>query len=105
MLAAPAAAQDFPTKPVTVIIPCAAGGAGDILARVLGPHLEKTFGKPFVIENKPGAGSVIGPVATPRAEPDGHTILIPPNTTMPVNVTLFKKLPHHPATHPVPLPM
>src|SRR5262245_40749902 len=105
LLPTPAAAQDFPTKPVTIVIPFAAGGAGDILARILSPRLEKTFGKPFVVENKPGAGGVIGAVATARAEPDGHTIMIAPSPTMAVNVTLFKKLPYDPATDFVPLAM
>jgi tripartite-type tricarboxylate transporter receptor subunit TctC len=105
LLASPAAAQDYPTKPVTIIIPFTAGGAGDILARMLSPRLEKVFGKPFVVENKPGAGGVIGAVATARAESDGHTIMIAPSPTMAVNVTLFKKLPYDPATDFVPLAM
>ena len=105
LLATPAAAQDYPTKPVTIVIPFAAGGAGDILARILSPRLEKAFGKPFVVENKPGAGGVIGAVATARAEPDGHTIMIAPSPTMAVNVTLFKKLPYDPAADFVPLAM
>jgi tripartite-type tricarboxylate transporter receptor subunit TctC len=103
--ATPAAAQDYPTKPVTIVIPFAAGGAGDILARVLSPRLEKEFGRPFVVENKPGAGGVIGAVATARAEPDGHTIMIAPSPTMAVNVTLYKKLPYDPAADFVPLAM
>ena len=105
LLATPAVAQEFPTKPVTIIIPFAAGGAGDILARMLSPRLEKAFGKPFVVENKPGAGGVIGAVATARAEPDGHTIMIAPSPTMAVNVTLFKKLPYDPVADFVPLAM
>ncbi|HZO45855.1 MAG TPA: tripartite tricarboxylate transporter substrate binding protein [Xanthobacteraceae bacterium] len=105
LLATPAMAQDYPAKPVTIIIPFAAGGAGDILARILSPRLEKAFGKPFVVENKPGAGGVIGAVATARAEPDGHTIMIAPSPTMAVNVTLFKKLPYDPVADFVPLAM
>jgi tripartite-type tricarboxylate transporter receptor subunit TctC len=105
LLATPAAAQDYPTKPVTIVIPFAAGGAGDILARLLSPRLEKSFGRPFVVENKPGAGGVIGAVATARAEADGHTIMIAPSPTMAVNVTLFKKLPYDPAADFVPLAM
>ncbi|MCC6887397.1 MAG: tripartite tricarboxylate transporter substrate binding protein [Hyphomicrobiales bacterium] len=100
-----ARAQDYPSKPVTIIIPFAAGGAGDILARILSPRLEKVFGRSFVVENKPGAGSVIAALATARAEPDGHTIMIAPSPTMAVNVTLFKKLPYDPATDFVPLAM
>ncbi len=105
LFATPAAAQDYPTKPVTMVIPFAAGGAGDILARILSPRLEKIFGRPFVVENKPGAGGVIGAVATARAEPDGHTIMIAPSPTMAVNVTLYKKLPYDPVVDFVPLAM
>jgi tripartite-type tricarboxylate transporter receptor subunit TctC len=105
LLATPVAAQDYPTKPVTIIIPFTAGGAGDILGRILSPRLEKTFGKPFVVENKPGAGGVIGAVATARAAPDGHTIMIAPSAIMAVNVTLYKKLPYDPVTDLVPLAM
>jgi tripartite-type tricarboxylate transporter receptor subunit TctC len=105
VLATPAAAQDYPSRPVTIIVPFAAGGAGDILARILSPRLEHAFGKPFVVENKPGAGGVIGGVTTARAEPDGHTIMIAPSSTMATNVTLFKKLPYDPATDFVPLAM
>jgi tripartite-type tricarboxylate transporter receptor subunit TctC len=105
LLAAPAAAQDYPTKNVTIVVPFAAGGAGDILARILAPRLEKAFGKPFVVENRPGAGGVIGAVATARAPADGHTIMIAPSPTMAVNVTLYKKLPYDPVADFVPLAM
>jgi tripartite-type tricarboxylate transporter receptor subunit TctC len=105
LIAAPVSAQDYPTKPVTIVIPFAAGGAGDILGRMLSPRLEKAFGRPFVVENKPGAGGVIGAVATSRAEPDGHTIMIAPSPTMAVNVTLYKKLPYDPVADFVPLAM
>jgi tripartite-type tricarboxylate transporter receptor subunit TctC len=98
-------AQDYPTRPVTIIIPYAAGGAGDILARMLSPRLENAFGKPFVVENKPGAGGVIGAVTTAKAAPDGYTIMIAPSPVMAVNVTLFKQLPYDPAADFVPLAM
>jgi len=105
IVSTPVSAQTYPTKPVTIVIPFAAGGAGDILGRMLSPRLEKTFGRPFVVENKPGAGGVIGAVATARAEPDGHTIMIAPSPTMAVNVTLYKKLPYDPVADFVPLAM
>ena len=98
-------AQDFPTRPVTMIVPFAPGGAGDILARMLEPRLEQKWGKPLLIENKPGAGGVIGAVATAKAEPDGYTLMIAPSATMAVNVSLFKSLPYDPAADFVPLAM
>jgi tripartite-type tricarboxylate transporter receptor subunit TctC len=105
LLATPAPAQDWPAKPVTIVIPFAAGGAGDILARMLSPRLEKAFGRPFVVENRPGAGGVIGAVHTAKSVPDGYTIMIAPSPTMAVNVTLYKKLPYDPAADFIPLAM
>ena len=101
--AAPAAAQDYPARPVTMIVPFAAGGAGDILARLIGARLEPLWGKPVVVENKPGAGGVIGAVATAKAEPDGYTLMVAPSSTMAINVSLFKTLPYDPVIDFVPL--
>jgi tripartite-type tricarboxylate transporter receptor subunit TctC len=98
-------AQDFPTHPVTMIVPFAPGGAGDILTRTLQPKLEQKWGKPLLVENKPGAGGIIGAVATAKAEPDGYTMMIAPSATMAVNVSLFKNLPYDPAADFVPLAM
>jgi tripartite-type tricarboxylate transporter receptor subunit TctC len=70
---------------------------------MIGPHMEKRLGRPFVVEDKPGAGGVIGAVAFKKATPDGHTIMIAPSPTMAVNVTLYKKLPYDPVTDFIPL--
>lgn len=105
LVASPAIAQDYPTRQVTIVVPFAPGGAGDILARMIGQRLEQKWGRPFITENKPGAGGVIGAVHTAKAVPDGHTIMIAPSPTMAVNVTLYKKLPYDPATDFVPLAM
>jgi tripartite-type tricarboxylate transporter receptor subunit TctC len=86
-----------------MIVPFAAGGAGDILARMLGARLEQKWGKPLVVENKPGAGGIIGAVATAKAEPDGYTLMIAPSATMAVNVSLFKSLSYDPVADFVPL--
>jgi tripartite-type tricarboxylate transporter receptor subunit TctC len=99
----PAAAQDFPNRPVTMVVPFPPGGAGDILARLLGPRLEQKWGKPLVVENKPGAGSLIGTVAVQKAPPDGYTLLIAPSGTMAINATLYKSLPYDPTADFVPL--
>lgn len=96
-------AQDFPARPVTMIVPFAAGGAGDILARTIGAKLEPKWGKPLIVDNKPGAGGVIGAVAATKAEPDGYTLMIAPSATMAVNVSLFKSLPYKPAEDFTPL--
>ena len=100
---APATAQDFPTRPVTMVVPFPPGGAGDILSRMLAPRLEQKWGKPLVVENKPGAGSLIGAAAVQKAAPDGYTLLIAPSGTMAINVTLYKALPYDPTTDFVPL--
>src|SRR5436190_16626032 len=69
--AASAAAQDYPTRPVTIIVPYVSGGTTEISARLVGQRLEARLGKPVLIENKPGAGTVIGATAGAQAAPDG----------------------------------
>ena len=100
---APARAQDFPSRPVTIVVPFTPGGAGDTLARLIGPRLEQKWGKPVVVENKPGAGSVIGAVAVQKASPDGHTLMLAPSTALAINVTVYKSLPYDPTVDFVPL--
>jgi tripartite-type tricarboxylate transporter receptor subunit TctC len=96
-------ALDFPSKPVTIVVPFTPGGAGDILSRMIGRKLEPKWGKPILVENKPGAGGVIGAHTLMQADPDGHTLMIAPSSTLAVNVTLYKKLSYDPTTDFVPL--
>ena len=96
-------AQGYPTRPVTFVVPFAAGGGTEFLARLLGQRLEQRLGKPFVIENRPGGGGVTGAVSVARAAPDGHTILMAPAPVMAINSSLHKKLPYDPAADFVPL--
>ena len=100
---ATALAQDFPTRPVTIVVPFTAGGAGDILSRMLAPHLERKWKQSIVVDNKPGAGGVIGAQTLTRAAPDGYTLMIAPSGTLAVNVTLYKSLSYDPAVDFVPL--
>jgi len=96
-------AQDYPTRPVTIVNPFAAGGGTDLLARMLAQRLEQQLGKTFLIENRTGAGSIIAAVAVQKAAPDGHTLLMAPSPTMAVNVSLYKSLPYDPLTDFIPL--
>ena len=82
LLTAPllAAAQDYPTHPVRIIVPFAAGGPADVYARFIGQHLQEAFGQSFVVDNRPGAGSIIGTDAVAKSAPDGYTLLLMSNT-------------------------
>jgi len=72
----PAAAQNYPTRPITVVVPFAAGGGNDILARLLGQHMGRALGQQFVIENRGGAAGTIGARAVAKAPPDGYTLMV-----------------------------
>ena len=98
-----AQAQDYPTHPVTIVVPFAPGGSTDIIARLIAQALEQRLGRSFVVENRPGAGTIIAASAVARAEPDGYLLLMAPSSTMAVNVTLYKKLPYDPLVDFVPL--
>jgi tripartite-type tricarboxylate transporter receptor subunit TctC len=89
-------AQDYPTRPVTMVIPTGPGGGMEMLARTFATRLEQQLGKPFVIENRPGAGGVIGSNAVATATPDGYTLLVANSTNLAINVSLYKKLPYDP---------
>ena len=75
-----AAAQDYPTKPVRIIVPFAAGGPADVYARFLATKLQESMGQPFVVDNRPGAGSIIGTDAVAKSPGDGYTLLLMSNT-------------------------
>jgi len=98
-----ALSDDYPVRTVTILCPYAPGGSTDILARVLGNALSERFGKPFVIENRPGAGTVIATNAAAKANPDGYTLLMGTSTPLAINATLHKTLPYDPAKDFVPL--
>ncbi|MFL6803117.1 MAG: Bug family tripartite tricarboxylate transporter substrate binding protein, partial [Xanthobacteraceae bacterium] len=89
-------AQDYPNRTVTIVAPAAPGGLYSLFARLIATRLEQRFGKPFVVENRPGASSVVGAVSLTRANPDGYTLMVATSSTMATNVTLFKNLPYDP---------
>jgi tripartite-type tricarboxylate transporter receptor subunit TctC len=92
LAALPAWAQTYPAKPVKIIVPFAAGGPADIYARFLGQRLSESLGQPFVVEDRPGAGSVIGTDAVAKSPPDGYTLLMMSNTHT-TNESLIPKKP------------
>ena len=91
-----APAQDYPARPVTIVVPTGPGGGMEMVARLLAPKLEQRLGKPFVIENRPGAGTNIGAAAVARTTPDGHTLLMATSSTMAINASIYKSLPFDP---------
>ena len=103
MLPVTAGAEDYPTRPITVVVPFPSGGGVDLMARLVSRKLEQRLGKTFVIENKPGAGSIIAASHVQKSAPDGYTLLMAPSPTMAVNVSLYKSLPYDPTTDFVPL--
>lgn len=98
-----ALAQDYPTRNVTFIVPTGPGAATDLLARILAPQLGERLGKPFVVEDKPGAGTMTASNAVAKSTPDGYTILMGTSTPLAINATLYKHLPYDPAIDFVPL--
>jgi tripartite-type tricarboxylate transporter receptor subunit TctC len=98
-------AQDYPSRPITFVVPFTPGAATDFLARLLGKELEERLGKPVVVENRPGAGTNIGSSSVAKAAPDGHTLLMATSTPMAINASLYKNLSFDPTTDFVPLAM
>ena len=80
----------YPSKPVTVIVPQAAGGANDAIARVVAQKLTELLGQSFIVENRTGAGGNVGTVAAARARPDGYTIMLTADSSMVINPSLYK---------------
>ena len=93
----PAAAQDWPTKTVKIVVPFGPGSTPDMVARLIADRLQQKLGQTFVIENKPGASGNLGTDAVAKAEPDGATIGISIGGPLAINTLLFSKLPYDPA--------
>ena len=91
LMASAAHAQQWPSKPVRVIVNVAPGGVADVTARVLGARLSETLGQPFVVENRPGGDGYIGFEAVARSEPDGHTVVYSPGSSMMIAPHIVKR--------------
>lgn len=98
----PAAAQDYPSRPVTMVVPFSAGGPGDIIGRLLGPAMGGALGQTIVVENVVGAGGTIGTNRVAKAAPDGYTLLLM-HVGQATSVTLFRKLPYDPVADFAPI--
>lgn len=96
------AAQEYPSKPIRLIVPYAPGGSSDILARLFGQRLGETMGQTFVVDNRPGAGGMIGTAILARAPGDGHTLILQdmPHT---INPAVHDKVPYDPVTDFTPI--
>ena len=95
---APAAAQDWPTRPVTMVVPFAAGGAFDVMGRVFTPRMSESLGQQVIVENIGAAAGIVGTNRVAKAVPDGYTFLLGSVGTHAYNATLYKKLPYNPAS-------
>jgi tripartite-type tricarboxylate transporter receptor subunit TctC len=102
-LCQPAAAQDFPNRPVTILVPLSAGGAMDIIVRSFAPKLAARLGKPVLVEDRPGAGTVLAANDVAHGPTDGYTLLDAPSGTLTTNVTLYQKLSYDPEKDFVPI--
>ncbi len=90
---APAAAQDYPSKSVRIIVPFTPGGGNDIVARFLGKYMTEMYRQQHIVDNRPGAGTIIGVETLVKSPPDGYTLMVT-NNSLPTNHTLYPKLPY-----------
>jgi tripartite-type tricarboxylate transporter receptor subunit TctC len=96
LLSSAVAAQTYPSKQVKMIVPSAPGGVTDILARTVGQRLSDTWGQPVIVENRPGAGQIIGAEAVAKSSGDGYTLIVSDASTFVINPFLYGKLPYDP---------
>jgi tripartite-type tricarboxylate transporter receptor subunit TctC len=96
-------AQDYPARPITIVVTLAAGTGMDVIARLYAEKLSQSLGKPVVIENKPGASTMLGTAAVASAAPDGYTLLVATSAALSINPTLFKQIAYDPEKDLVPV--
>ncbi len=106
VLALTASAQDsYPSKPIRIVVGYSAGGGNDIIVRVMTPELSKGLGQPVIVDNKPGAQSIIAAEFVAKSAPDGYTLLMGPSGPMTINPATYSRLPYSPTRDFVPISM
>jgi tripartite-type tricarboxylate transporter receptor subunit TctC len=105
LIAGPSAAQGYPSKPLRIVVPYAAGGGADAVARILAREVGAALGQPVVVENKGGAGSIIGTELVAKAAPDGYTLLLGQSGPISINPAVYKSLPYDPVKDLTPVTM
>src|SRR3970040_1391718 len=96
LLSASFFAQAYPSKPIRYIVPFPPGGSSDLIARAIAPKMSERLGQPIVVENRPGAGGMLGVDAVAKAEPDGYVIGLAAAGALSSNIHLYPKMPFHP---------
>ena len=96
LLAAPAIAQTWPNKPIRLVVGYSAGGGNDLIARIVAAKLQEKLGQPIVVDNKPGAQSIVAAELVAKSQPDGYTLLMAPSGPMTINPAVYAKLPYDP---------
>jgi len=104
-LSGPAQAQSYPDKPIRIVVGYAAGGGNDIIVRVMQPEMQKGLGQPVIVENKPGAQSIIAADTVAKSAADGYTLLMGPSGPMTINPATYSKLPYDPVRDFAPISM
>ena len=105
MLATAVQAQEYPTKPIRLIISFPPGGSSDLIARVIAPRMAERMGQPVLVENRPGAGGNIGVDAVAKSAPDGYTIGLAAAGALSTNINLYPNMPFHPEKDLAPVSM
>src|SRR5207249_6814321 len=97
LAAVPAQGQQYPNKPIRIVVPFAAGGTSDILARAIGPHVTTAWGQPVIVENRTGANGNVGADYVAKSAPDGYTMLLSDVGALSINPSIYTNMPFDPA--------
>src|SRR5580704_5074284 len=104
-LGSPAVAQPYPSKPIRLVVGYSPGGGNDLIARIVATRLQTKLNQPVIVENRPGAQSIVAAELVAKAAPDGYTLLVAPSGPMTINPAVYSKLPYDPVKDFVPVTM